>query len=201
MQYLVGPLLLLLQIYFLRADANFLHNRFIEAAKSREALNQSFQYIAERASDVYGGVDSTFELAGSGAWGVILRINFTDGESWAAKLSYKKDLLQTGWDILWVMGRNCPWVRAPRIHGEMEKIGDTEIFFYFADWVEGTHWQLPQGKMIDLGVWEAPLPDNLLSQLTDFIYNVTNCPLNPHDSKFSSGNGLLIYTSVGVNAS
>jgi hypothetical protein len=188
MQHFVGPLLLLVQIFdfFLKADAIFLPDRLIQAAGSREALNQSFHYITERASDLHGGVDSTFDLAGSGGWGVVLRINFTNGESWAAKLSYERELLESGHDILWVIENKCPWVRAPRAHGEMQRLGDTEISFYFADWLEGTYWELPRGKMIDLGVWEVPLPDNLLSQLTEFIYNVTTCPLNPHESKCQS---------------
>jgi hypothetical protein len=182
MRHFVATLFLLAHFFaFFRVNAYFsLHDRLVLAAGSQEALDESFHYVSERATMLHGGMNNTFELVGSGKWGVVLRINFTDGESWAAKVSCTYSMFSSGHTVLGLIGRVCPWVRAPRVRSEMERFGDSQLWFYFTDWVEGTSWDA-SFSMIGVGLWESRLPDNLLSQLTDFIYNVTTCPLEPHE--------------------
>ena len=118
--------------------------------------------------------------------GPVVRITFEDGIVWAAKLFHRENYaaVREGLSTLEALQKYCP-AHIPSVgtHGGITVVeSDSNYFFHFMDWVEGAHPRFTSITPLKNGWKSASLPENFVSQLAQFVHNLTTCPLPTTES-------------------
>jgi hypothetical protein len=124
-----------------------------------------------------------------GLHGFAIRFRFNDNVTWAAKIAgntyWQNNDMRNAMKALKLLERYCPQIPVPRVHGGLRSLANGSLIYYLTDWIQGTTLEedskyirtslnkTMDGKML----FNVTLPDGLVSQLTQFMYNVTTCPI------------------------
>jgi hypothetical protein len=157
-----------------------LKDRIIHAVGSEEQLILEVEKIAVHASELRNGTDNVIQLANEGATGFVFRVTFADGVRWAAKVSESKQRLsmQQALTAVEAIETYCPDISVPKFHSRVEPLSNSSLYYYLTDWVEGD----PLGYAMDykyttFSSFEITMPEKVVLQLAEFVYNVTTCPI------------------------
>jgi hypothetical protein len=116
---------------------------------------------------------------GRGGFGVIVRVAFDDGISWAAKVTSRSQYtaITNGINAVKALQVYCPHIPVVETHGGIEVVeSNSDYIFHFMDWVEGVH-PVETSTKDEAGWLNVTLPETLIPQLAQFVYNLTTCPL------------------------
>lgn len=172
----------------------------INVTGGRETFVSNLTNIAQYASSLRGNESAariTDDLAcgQEGAHGWVTRVEFDDEISWAAKFTASNSIssLNRGYIALEILQKYCPNLPIPRIHGNLQRLGgsNTSAFCLLTDWIEGeslwdeinvtpNSWWLrknlgPNGKQGMRTPLNIRIPDEVVPQLAQFIFNLTTC--------------------------
>jgi hypothetical protein len=164
------------------ATCETLANRLIRTVGSKEQLFLELDKISVHASTLRNGTKSVIELGGEGATGLVSRIKFTDGITWAAKVSEARfhSHMQRGIASIQAVERYCPSVPVAKVHTQVEPLANHTLYYYLTDWIDGhTLGEDPEYRetYVGLSTSEVAIPQKVLIQLAEFVYNVTTCPI------------------------
>ena len=146
--------------------------------------------ISDRASIMRQGIVNTIEELGDteGAYGYVIRVNFVDGVRWAAKISAKvnRQMIFSGIQASNTIERYCPGIPLPKFHGDIQVIENTDLIYVFMDWMRGIVLRdivryHETSKRVhgprNYTLVETTIPRRTITQLAEFVHNLTTCPL------------------------
>lgn len=109
--------------------------------------------------------------------GIVAKICFTDGICWAAKIArYPRGTIYAI-RALKLLHQYCPNIPAPNFKGYSEH----KLICYFTDWIEGS---TLEDKVLEgpINVSAVKIPENIITSLAEFVYNLTTCPIPKNES-------------------
>jgi hypothetical protein len=174
--------------------------RLIKAAGSREQFLVELSEISAYASSLRHGLQNSLDGEWLyGAQGIVVPITFEDGVKWAAKVSdYSPESINSAIMSLRAIERYCPDIPVPRVQGIRGSfISNSAIIYYITEWMEGEClWgdeqafqcvQLNHQTSMNESVpsFNVTLSEKLVTQLAEFVYNLTTCPISHSASKFA----------------
>ena len=156
---------------------------------------QALRLITDAAAPLHNNNEvHFFDLVDKGAGGLIGRLDFYDGATWAVKIGAENvsDRVRYGVATMKMLEKYCPEIPVPRVHGNLTLLGN--LSYYFMDWVPGKimAWDCNYDK-IGEGVnevgemnekWNVTVPERIMKQLAEVTYNLTNCPIPKEEGMF-----------------
>jgi hypothetical protein len=147
--------------------------------------------ISSRATFLRGGIGNNIqELSDNmeGAYGYVIRVNFYDGVQWAAKISSRESQQRifSGMQSTKAIEKYCRGIPLPKFYGDIQVIEYTDLIYCFMDWVKGIPlYEIVKyhkvGQVIDglmnYSLVESTIPRRTVTQLAEFVYNLTTCSL------------------------
>lgn len=182
----------------LKATSAILQDRLYNAAGGKHEFLMDLVRISDRASALRGGIENIVGEIRQGGSALIQRLDFDDGVRWAAKMSQNKFLPEMRYARSSLNGiqRYCPNIPAPRFQGEIETLANSSLIYYITDWIDGTELfeklryeelQFDErflnsegNESIHINV---TLSNKLITQLAEFAYNLTACPIPKYEGK------------------
>lgn len=165
------------------------------ACGSEEAVNEAFRNISTQASALRHDIKCSINWNGSlqGATGLVKQVNFDDGVRWAVKLVDIGSFhwVQEGFRSLEMIEKYCPGIAIPRQCGESGtlNLANGSLTYYFMEWLEGQELLAKcQYRNSSNEKWSKTsrqifsIPHCLVSQLAEFVYNLTTCPIPQDES-------------------
>jgi hypothetical protein len=72
----------------------------------------------------------------------------------------------------------CPGMSIPKFHSQVKPLSNSSLYYYIANWIEG----YPLHYVVDyvyttFPSYELTMPEKVVLQLAEFVYNVTTCPI------------------------
>jgi hypothetical protein len=185
-------------------DAEVLQ-RFVNLTGGEGHLPSTLKHIEQAASQLRNGTPCSMDTKWfHGSFGMVATMVFNDGVKWAVKVSeheLKVAILQA-MSVVRVIERYCPAIPVPRTHGEIQFLENNTHVFYFMDWMDGIPLDRdPQCRVsgplvntttnaiIDDSVI-VTLPEKIITDLAEFTYNLTMCPIPEKECKYI----LMIFT-------
>jgi hypothetical protein len=178
-------------------DAEMLQ-RFVNLTNGEEHLPSAIRQIKQAASQLRNGTPCSMDTKWlHGSYGMVAPMIFNDGMKWAVKVSeYELHLLIIqAVNVARLIEQNCPTIPIPRTHGEIQFLENNTHVFYFMDWLEGILlYRDPQYRAgsalyntttnttIDDSI-VISLPEKIVTDLAEFIYNLTMCPIPENECK------------------
>lgn len=163
----------------------------------KSQLDQEIRKVRAYASTLNNDTPNYADfLSEGGLHGFVLRLRFDDNTTWAEKiaqnLSWQNNDMRDAIRSLKLLERYCPHVPVPRVHGELGSLANRYLIYFLTDWIDGmTLDDDPEYRRSLLNETENgiplvsyTLPDGLVPQLAEFMYNVTTCPI-PEDERAS----------------
>ena len=150
----------------------------------RELIN-----IKRYASSLRNAIPCYIDGLSEGLHGFASRLRFDDNVSWAAKVAasslQQTTELHSAINSLTLLERYCPEIPVPRVHGEMGSLVNGSLMYYLTDWVDGTTLEVaPEAISVHLNktigakvLANITLPTGLATQLAEFLFNLTTCPI------------------------
>lgn len=159
-----------------------------------DELPKILHNISAHASSLRNGTKCSLEGFYHGYNGLVKKVIFDDGVTWAAKISAYNTIL--GVDALRAVEKYCPFLPVPRIHGEVESAANSRVKFYLMDWLDGvslyedSEFGASTIKEISphndtIISYKVELPQQVIPQLAEFVYNLTTCPIPRAHSTFT----------------
>jgi len=155
-------------------------------------VEDAFLNISNRASALRNGTKCHLAGASSeGAMGLVKQVVFDDGSKWAVKIVQKKiyPWVHEGLRSLDVIEKYCPELPVPKRYGAMETLASGKLNYYFMEWKEGrdlgyecTLHTLDNNTSSNSGENTFSIPERLVPQLAEFVYNLTTCPIPEWES-------------------
>ena len=195
MRFLVfAAILLLLSVLNGAADEERdnlpMYNRIIKTLGSEEQFLTALKNVSDHASCLRNGIKNHLEGSFDGAYGLVKQVIFDDGIKWAAKISETRDydITLDGFKSLAAVEEYCPYLSIARNHGKIESLANSTLIYHFSEWVEGhplykdSKWSLHTHHIVydhnsSVKIMNMTLPAPTISQLAQFIYNLTTCPI------------------------
>jgi hypothetical protein len=109
---------------------------------------------------------------------LVAKICFADGVCWAAKIQdrgHDDRAIQRGITAMILVGQHCPNIPINRYKGW----GYGKLHYVFTEWIEGK----TLTDEVTLGSESFSIPDKVVSQVAEFVYNLTSCPIPRWKSK------------------
>jgi len=173
--------------------------KLVQQIGSQEAFSKSLKIISDYASSLRHVPSKVYPRFGGdfqGSFGWVARVQFEDNVNWAVKVATGRAVhgLQDGIDALGLVNKYCPWVAAPKVHGSLQRLGNSSLSFAVMDWVEGEKIPMHTNDSMAINMtpvsafewdrnWKAQIllneeiPYTIIRQLAEFYYNLTNCPI------------------------
>jgi hypothetical protein len=164
----------------------------IYLAGGEEQLEAVWKEVSDQASFLRNGMKHVMDGSHHGITALVKRVTFEDGVEWGAKLSVygPRGYVQLGLAIIQVVERYCPYIPVPRTHGTVQIVGNSTFIYHFMDWIDG----VPLDKDSQYEVIEyddsgtlhrnITLPNQIIPQLAEFVYNLTTCRIPQTQSTF-----------------
>jgi hypothetical protein len=155
----------------------------------RSQLDQEIGKIREYASTLRNDTPNYADHLSEGLHGFVLRLRFDDNTTWAAKiaqnLTWQNNDMRDAIRSLKSLERYCPHVPVPRVYGELGSLANGSLIYFLTDWINGTTLEddpecfgTPLNETVDGKILVSyTLPEMLVPQLAEFVYNVTTCPI------------------------
>ena len=91
-----------------------------------------------------------------------------------------------------LLERYCPEIPVPRVHGDLGLLVNGSLMYYFTDWIDGrtlevdpdSTWTYLNETVDDKVLVNITLPMGLATQLAEFLYNLTTCPIPEKERNF-----------------
>ena len=138
------------------------------------------EQVSRHASALRNGIQNVLEPGGKGGWGYIARLRFSDGVTWAAKISEAQNRwhMEAAARVLHVIEHSCPDIPIPKIHGHLERLPNSTLIYYLSDWIDG-HSLLDDNeyhvRSTGPNSYRFTIPEKTVTQLAEFFYNLTTC--------------------------
>jgi hypothetical protein len=165
----------------------------LDVTGTLEAFLDELKHIERYASELRDGIPCEIETPKppfiQGWCGMIVKLLFADGVSWAAKVIPPRIEPQAsiGFNALWTLQRYCPHIPAPKVYGEVGEICDGDLTFYLMDWIDGIALSkspnlktTPYKEKPDLYILNVTLPEHFIQQFARFVFNLTTCQIPHH---------------------
>ena len=111
---------------------------------------------------------------------LVKRVTFEDGVKWAAKISEyaRRGYIQQGLAPVQAIERYCPNIPVPRTHGTAQTCANSTFIYHFMDC------QVIEYE--DSGTLQRniTIPNQIITQLAEFVYNLTTCRIPQTQSTF-----------------
>jgi hypothetical protein len=181
-------------VAFASPQGKTLGARILDAAGGRTKFDLELEKVSAQASLLRNGTDNVIIPIGQGAYGFVSRVRFEDGVSWAMKIFENTTVsgAEQGIKSLNAINECCPEIPVPRVQGAVRPLGNTTLFYYFTDWVEGhriDHDKDYELEFFDLGTYRLKFPEKVIIQYAELFYNFTACPID-------NSKGLVLYSEV-----
>lgn len=179
-----------------------LTEQFVNRTGGAKQYLSSIHQMEQVASNIRNGTPCHISKLSNwsyGSYGVVAPLTFDDGEKWAVKISGYPSKAIAGVNALKAIGRYCPELRVPKIWGEPGYLTNKTYAFYFMDWLEGRplyddyHLYWKDSNMSQYyNTATSPksvtvrMHERTLTQLAEFLYNLTTCPIPDKESKSPS---------------
>jgi hypothetical protein len=160
-----------------------------------DELQNLLHNISDYASSLRNGTNCNLDGFYHGYNGLVKKVTFDDGVTWAVKISEYNTRSNTiqGVNALRAVEEYCPFLPVPRIHGEVESAANSTVMFYLMDWLDGVPLyedsQCGAVKEIsphnDSISYNVEIPQQVVPQLAEFVYNLTTCPIPRAHSTFT----------------
>ena len=183
-RYLVLLLQIALRLSLVRAQMPY--DRLVRTMGGKKEFDNALKEISDYAMSLRGGIKNKYARTppSQGAWGYVTKLTFEDGISWAVKLSESTKLepMLSGIAAARAVEKYCPQIPVARFHGEAQNYRDSKVAFCLMDWVDAVHLEC-EFKPHSVYGWVTVMPKNTVTQLAEFIYNLTTCPVPSSESK------------------
>jgi hypothetical protein len=180
----------------------------LAATGSEEQLSFDLEDILRQATKLRCGVGARYvdfyaKLL-PGFHGIVTPITFTDGMTWAVKMStrvndvHETQALYQGVSASRAIAQYCPSIPIPHVHGALNYSKSGRLLYYFMDWIDGIQLRNSSARMVNpvpKGAGRGNGDDrpwiyfsyqpNTIRQLAELFYNITTCPIPDHESSFS----------------
>jgi len=163
-----------------------------EACGNEDGMEEAFRNISARATALHNNITCRVATDSSeGAMGLVKQVSFDDGLKWAVKVVKKEiyPLVNEGFRSLDVIEKYCPELPVPKQYGAMETLASGKLNYYFMEWKEGrdlgyecTLHTLDNNTSSNSGENTFSIPERLVPQLAEFVYNLTTCPIPEWES-------------------
>jgi hypothetical protein len=162
--------------------------RLLNTTGGYEQLEVLLKHVSDYASSLRNGIKNDVDGYYHGYFGLVKRITFDDGVKWAAKISESRalpDVLQ-GVDAVDAIKQYCPSIPVAKTYGQIESFSNGTVILHLMDWIDGvTIWRDPLLTLIEEYHTDEPgsvyknltIPQQLVPQLAEFVYNLTTCPV------------------------
>jgi hypothetical protein len=184
----------------LPADDVEMLQRFLNLTGDEKHLPSTVKHIEQAASQLRNGTPCSMDTKWfHGSYGMVAPMIFNDGVKWAVQVSELElnvTIIQAI-NVARVIEQNCPTIPIPRPHGEIQFLENNTHVFYFMDWLEGrllyqdiqcrTSWAYNTTTNIrrnDSVI--VTLPEKTVTDLAEFVYNLTMCPIPENERKYVS---------------
>jgi hypothetical protein len=198
--FLVIVILTQISSSFAYQDSNETSERLIKAVGTKEQFLVELSKISAYASSLRHGLQNSINDKWlEGGQGIVVPITFEDGVKWAAKVSVAPGSINSATKSLRAIERYCPDIPAPRVQGMRGRfISNPTIKYYIVEWMEGRSlwddehagqyvYDYHRSSMNEkvLSGLNVTLSEKIVSQLAEFVYNLTTCPI-PHAASKSA---------------
>src|SRR5579859_662815 len=165
------------------------YDRVRKACGSEECVQEVLRNITVHATSLRNGIKCRIDEGFSqGANGLVKRVAFDDGLDWAVKIEDLENFYYAyeGIKSLEVVQKYCPELPIPRQYGEIGTAADGKLKYHFMDWINGLDLGMecdfpdPGFEPSDEPGGLFSIPERLIPQLAEFVYNLTICPI-PED--------------------
>jgi hypothetical protein len=189
--------------------------QFVNVTGGAENYLSSIHRIEQAASNIRNGIPCYISNISTwlfGANGIVSPLTFEDGKKWAVKISADPLMAFEGVNALKAIEHYCPELPVPKIWGEIGFLVNKTYVFYFMDWLHGTplyndiqsyqnksvqyHAATNQTSITSISI---RLHEKTITQIAEFRYNLTMCPI-PDTESNSPSDLLLKYYSGYISA-
>jgi hypothetical protein len=180
----------------LPADDIEMLQRFVNLTGDEEHLPSTVKQLEQAASQLRNGMPCSMDTKWfHGCYGMVAQMIFNDGVKWAVKVSEHElnTVIIQAVNVTRAIKRNCPAIPVPRPHGDIQFLENNTHVFYFMDWLEGTLlYRDPQYHTIwadaatNVTIGDSvtvTLPEKIVTDLAEFVYNLTMCPIPENECK------------------
>lgn len=162
-------------------------------AGGKERLEALWKDVSDHASIMRDGMKNVMDGDHQGLTALIKRITFEDGVEWAAKLSQNGPLeyVQQGLNSIQAIERYCSDIPIPRTHGTLQTVANSSFIYHFMDWIDGvplnkdSEYVVIEYDHLGISHLNITLPNQIIPQLAEFVYNLTTCRIPQTQSMFS----------------
>jgi hypothetical protein len=166
-------------------------DRVRQACGSEQCMQEALQNITTHATSLRKGIKCHIDSGFSqGANGLVKRIDFDDGIEWAVKIveTERFHYAYEGVNSLAVVEKYCPELPIPKQYGQVGTAADGKLKYFFMEWIQGRDLGMvcdfpdPGFDPSDTGGGLFSIPERLIPQLAEFVYNLTICPIPQDES-------------------
>lgn len=145
----------------------------VDAAGGIDHFSTEVHFAIANASAWRNGMPASFVALKAGGGGVVSKICFDDGVCWADKMVELDDPRGLyAMKAISTVEKHCPDIPVPKVMGWCER----KLNHYFTEWIEGktlSEWVLDNDPFSAI----VKIPENVVTSLAEFVYNLTTCPI------------------------
>ena len=154
--------------------------RIFEVAGGEQAFREEFELILAEASSMHNDLEA-IPVGWSLGTALVAKICFTDDVCWAVKIEEfnpNRDTRRYGAWTKMLMQEYCPSIPIDRFIGCKQH----KLLYCFTEWIEGKRlWDIILPSISNISTTFS-IPENIVTSLAQFIYNLTTCPIPRHES-------------------